>query len=147
MTSFSEKQPWTKSNSCLWWTYLLEIYTGLLSQAPSLPRIPKQRRDNHQNSCNHMHINISQVLFITLPAWNTCFFLKTSSWILIHTYWHWLCNTDTHPIPHASQQLSRSSAEISKEVLPPLWMHNLSDIASAAPKACRKSKMMVLKFI
>lgn len=46
--------------------------------------------------------------------------------------------SETHPIPHSSQQDSRSSAEISREILLPLWMHSLSDMASAAPKACGK---------
>ena len=38
-------------------------------------------------------------------------------------------------MPQSSQQESRSSAEISTEIWPLLWIHNLSDIASAAPKA------------
>lgn len=48
-------------------------------------------------------------------------------------------------MPHSSQQASRSSAEISTEILPPLWIHNLSDIASAAPKACVKIKPGTLR--
>lgn len=39
-------------------------------------------------------------------------------------------------MPHSSQQDSRSSAEISREILLPLWIHSRSDMASAAPKAC-----------
>lgn len=42
-------------------------------------------------------------------------------------------------MPHSSQQDNRSSVEISTEILALLWMHILSDIASAAPKACGKS--------
>lgn len=53
--------------------------------------------------------------------------------------------TNAHPMPHSSQQASRSSAEISTEILPPLWIHNLSDIASAAPKACVKIKPGTLR--
>lgn len=41
----------------------------------------------------------------------------------------------THPMPHSPQQVRRSSAEICRLIFAPLKMHNLSDMASTAPKA------------
>lgn len=50
----------------------------------------------------------------------------------------------THPIPQSEQQVSRSSAEISKLTLPLLWIQILSDIASAAPKACKIGRQLLV---
>lgn len=49
-------------------------------------------------------------------------------------------------MPHSSQQDSRSSAEISTEILLPLWMQSLSDMASTAPKACGNLQKWILSF-
>lgn len=95
--------------------------TGLLSPVLFLPRTPRQWRGNHRNSCSRRKIK-AQVLSTVLPGFTDFVALKT------------------HPIPHSSQQDSRSSAEISREIFWPLAIHSLSDIASAAPKACGKSK-------
>lgn len=111
-------------------TYRLWSHTGLLSQVLSLPRTPKQQKETHQSSCIHRKIK-TQVLF--------------SVQVLFSEYTYTLTPNTPHPMPHSSQQDSRSSAEISSEIFPPLWIHNLSDIASAAPKACWESKETGLK--
>lgn len=104
-------------------TYQLWSHTGLLLQALSLPRNPKQLRETHHNSCIHRKINKNSTGVVQCPLKRHLFYC-----------------IDTNPMPHSSQQDSRSSAEICRETLPPLWIHNLSDIASTAPKACGKLK-------
>lgn len=44
----------------------------------------------------------------------------------------------TYPMPQLSQQVSRSWEEISTLTLALLWIHTLSEMASAAPNACVK---------
>lgn len=46
----------------------------------------------------------------------------------------WWART-AHPMPQLSQQVSRSSEEISTLTFPLLWMHTRSEMASAAPNA------------
>ena len=47
----------------------------------------------------------------------------------------------TYPMPQLSQQLSRSSEEISTLTLALLWIHTRSEMASAAPNAFRGTSM------